>query len=54
MELFENSPGDAAVGGGLGVVPDVAEAAEEVVAARDHLGRVQIDVLTNVLERTSK
>ena len=39
---FESSPGDAAVGGGLGVVPHVPDAAEEVLAARDHLDRVQI------------
>ena len=42
---FESSPGDAAVGGGLGVVPHVPEAAEEVLAARDHLDRVQIWLL---------
>ena len=40
---FESSPGDAAVGGGLGVVPHVPEAAEEVLAARDHLDRFQFD-----------
>ena len=40
---FENSPGDAAVGGGHGVVLHVPDAAEEVLAARDHLDRVQSD-----------
>ena len=43
---FESSPGDAAVGGGLGVVPNVPEAAEEILAARDHLDRVQIRLFT--------
>ena len=43
---FENSPGDAAVGGGLDVVPHVPDAAEEVLAARDHLDRFQIDKLS--------
>ena len=36
--IFEIGPGDAAVGGGPAVVAvQVADAAEEVLTARDHL-----------------